>query len=245
LYAAAISLGVAMTDTGAADWVAKSLLALVDKIGAGCGLGFDAAISILSIGVSNTITAAAAVAVLGPAPLNTAPLAGQGRMLTRTRLSDRQERAVQKTLQHLRQQRRNRFRILACIDGSEESFITVNFAARLALNDECDIIVLYVRPIDQALWSGGLQLRIARQNMMDSGFELPGVRDLRRSLAILKEEGIDVESWPQEASHQDAWGDPAGDTKVEYRSPKGRSVVLKLKTAPDAANGILDQYELG
>jgi nucleotide-binding universal stress UspA family protein len=159
-------------------------------------------------------------------------------LFTRTRLSDRQERAVQKTLQNLRQQRRNRFRILACIDGSEEAFITVNFAARLALNDECDIIVLYVRPIDQALWSGGLQLRIARQNMMDSGFELPGVRDLKRSLAILKEEGIDVESWPQEASHQDAWGDPAGDTK-------GRSVVLKLKTAPDAANGILDQYELG
>jgi nucleotide-binding universal stress UspA family protein len=166
-------------------------------------------------------------------------------LFKRTKLSDRQERAVQKTLQNLRQQRRNRFRILACIDGSEESFITVNFAARLAVNDECDIIVLYVRPIDQALWSGGLQLRIARQNMMDSGFELPGVRDLKRSLAILKEEGIDVESWPQEASHQDAWGDPAGDTKVEYKDPKGRSVVLKLKTAPDAAHGILDQYELG
>src|SRR4029078_2300172 len=141
-------------------------------------------------------------------------------LLKRTKLSDRQERAVQKTLQNLRQQRRNRFRILAYIDGTEESFITVHFAARLAINDECDIIVLYVRPIDQALWSGGLQLRIARQNMMYSGFELPGVRDLKRSLAILKDEGIDVESWPQEASHQDAWGDPAGDTKVEYKSPK-------------------------
>ena len=38
---------------------------------------------------------------------------------------------------------------------------------------------------------------------------------------------------------------PRGDTKVEYKSPEGRSVVLKLKTAPDVANGILDQYELG
>ena len=27
---------------------------------------------------------------------------------------------------------------------------------------------------------------------------------------------------------------PPGDTKVEYRSPEGRNVVLKLKTAPDA-----------
>jgi nucleotide-binding universal stress UspA family protein len=61
----------------------------------------------------------------------------------------------------------------------------------------------------------------------------------------LKEDGIDAESWPREMAHQDAWGDPAGDNKVEYRSPQGRSVVLKLKTAPDVANGILDQYELG
>ncbi len=38
---------------------------------------------------------------------------------------------------------------------------------------------------------------------------------------------------------------PLGDNKVEYRSPEGRSVVLKLKTAPDAAAGIVDQYELG
>ena len=57
--------------------------------------------------------------------------------------------------------------------------------------------------------------------MMDAGFELPGVRDLKRALDILKEEGIDAESWPKEASHQDAWGDPAGDTKVEYQESQG------------------------
>jgi nucleotide-binding universal stress UspA family protein len=166
-------------------------------------------------------------------------------LFRRTTLTDRQERAVQKTLQNLRQQRRNRFRILACIDGTEEGFLTVRFAARLAPNDDCDIIILFVRPIDQGLWSGGLQLRLARQNMLDAGFELPGVRDLKKALEILKEEGIDAEGWPKETAHQDAWGDPLGDNKVEYKSPQGKSVVLKLKTAPDVANGILDQYELG
>jgi len=166
-------------------------------------------------------------------------------LFKRTTLSDRQVRAVRKTLQNLRAQRRNRFRILACIDGTDEAFVTVRFAAMLAPSDECDIIVLYVRPVDQGLWSGGLQLKLARQNMMEAGFELPGVRDLRKALDILKEEGIDAESWPKEASHQEAWNDPAGDTKVEYKSPEGRAVVLKLKTAPDVANGILDQYELG
>ena len=66
------------------------------------------------------------------------------------------------------------------------------------------------------------------------------------ALEILKEEGIDVVRLAaRRPQQQDAWGDPAGDNKVEYRSPEGRSVVLKLKTAPDVANGILDQYELG
>ena len=163
----------------------------------------------------------------------------------RSILSDRQEAAVQKTLQHLRAQRRNRFRILACVDGSEESFITVRFAARFTVQNNCDLIVLFVRPIDTGLHSGGLQVRLARQSMMDAGFELPGVRHLKRALEILRKEGIDVASWPQEAAHQDVWGDAAGDTKVEYKSPEGRFVVLKLKTAPDVAHGILDQYELG
>ena len=92
---------------------------------------------------------------------------------------------MRKTLQNLRAQRRNRFRILACIDGTEEALITVRFAARLAPSDECDIIVLYVRPVDQGLWSGGLQVKLARQNMMEAGFELPGVRDLKKALAVL------------------------------------------------------------
>lgn len=166
-------------------------------------------------------------------------------LFTRTTLSDRQDAAVRKTLQNLRRERRNRFRVLACIDGSEASYTTVRFGARMVAQDNCDLIILHVRPIDQGLHSGGLQVRLARQNMMDAGFELPGVRYLKQALDVLREEGIDVSSWPSEAEHQDAWGDAAGDNKIEYRSPEGRNIVIKLKTAPDIANGILDQYELG
>ncbi|MCA3572820.1 MAG: universal stress protein [Aestuariivirga sp.] len=160
-------------------------------------------------------------------------------------MSDRQEAAVQKTLQNLRAQRRNRFRILACIDGSEQSLVTVRFAARFSVQDNCDLIVLFVRPIDSGLQSGGLQVRLARENMLEAGFELPGVTHLKQAIDILKEEGIDVSGWPKEAQRSEAWGDPVGDNKLEFRSPEGRAVVLKLKTAPDVANGILDQYELG
>jgi nucleotide-binding universal stress UspA family protein len=166
-------------------------------------------------------------------------------LFKKSELSDRQEAAVQKTLSNLRAQRRSRFRILSCVDGSEESDVCLRFAARFAAADNCDLINLFVRPIDQGLHSGGLQVRLARQNMMEAGFELPGVRHLRRSLDVLKAEGIDVSEWEKSSAHQDAWGDAAGDTKVEYKSKTGRSVVLKLKTAPDVAGGILDQYELG
>jgi nucleotide-binding universal stress UspA family protein len=163
----------------------------------------------------------------------------------REKLSDRQESAVRKTLSNLKAQRRNRFRVLVCVDGSDESSEAVRLGARLFGERDCDLIILHVRPIDQGLHSGGLQVRLARQNMMEAGFELPGVRYLKAALVGLKDMGIDAEGWPKEAATQDAWGDPAGDTKVEYKSPEGRNVVLKLKTAPDVANGILDQYELG
>jgi len=72
LYAAAISLGVEMETTGAAQWLAQSFLALLAPLGANHGPGLWAAISALTIGVSNTMTAGAAVAVLGPVVLNTA-----------------------------------------------------------------------------------------------------------------------------------------------------------------------------
>lgn len=163
----------------------------------------------------------------------------------RSKLSDRQEAAVEKTVRNLRSQRRNRFRVLACIDGTDESFVTVRFGARYLVQNNCDLIILMMRSIDIGMNSGGLQMRLARQSMLDAGFEIPGVKHLKKALDVLREEGIDVTNWPRESAHQDAWGDPAGDNKVEYKSPEGRTVVLKLKTAPDVAHGILDQYELG
>jgi solute carrier family 13 (sodium-dependent dicarboxylate transporter), member 2/3/5 len=77
LYAAAISLGVEMTATGAAEWVGQKFLQLLAGVGAGANLEFNTAISLLTIGVSNTMTAGAAIAVLGPIVLKTAAVAGQ------------------------------------------------------------------------------------------------------------------------------------------------------------------------
>jgi sodium-dependent dicarboxylate transporter 2/3/5 len=77
LYAAAISLGVEMKQTGAAEWVAASVFEVLQFVGAGNTFGFNMVISLLTIGVSNTMTAGAAVAVLAPIVLKTAVAAGQ------------------------------------------------------------------------------------------------------------------------------------------------------------------------
>ena len=57
-------------------------------------------------------------------------------------------------LELLQEERKNRFRILACIDGTDESYESVRMAARLGTGPDVDIIILYVRAIDQGLRRG-------------------------------------------------------------------------------------------
>lgn len=77
LYAAAISLGVQMKDTGAAQWTADTLLRGLNVIGVDGGIGLWAAVSGLTTFVTNTMSNGAAVAVLGPISLNLADAAGE------------------------------------------------------------------------------------------------------------------------------------------------------------------------
>ncbi|MEM7302919.1 MAG: universal stress protein [Pseudomonadota bacterium] len=145
----------------------------------------------------------------------------------------------------VRAERLKRFRILVCVDGSEESFQGVRFARKFMDNRECDIVLLYVRRIDQGMNSGGLQMRVARQNLLDWGLELPGIEYLKKARDLLIEDSELKSRWKRKFAHSDVFGDPLGDNKVEYRSPRGRGLVLKLKTAPDVPGGILHQTELG
>ncbi len=76
LYAAAISLGVQMKDTGAALWVANNFLDVLPS-SMESGIGLYAAVSALTTLVTNTMSNGAAVAVLGPISLNMATTAGE------------------------------------------------------------------------------------------------------------------------------------------------------------------------
>ncbi|MFP6710443.1 MAG: universal stress protein [Rhodospirillales bacterium] len=148
-------------------------------------------------------------------------------------------------LERLYEERRARYRVLVCVDGSDESYRGLEYASQLANNPNSDIILLYVRPIDQGLRSGGLQVRVARENMLSWGLELPGIKYLKKGLEqLMTGEGM-ASDWGEKITHTDIEGDPLGDNKIEYTNEGGRSIVLKLKTASTIAAGILDQYELG
>ena len=138
-----------------------------------------------------------------------------------------------------------RFRILVCIDGSEESYRGLRYAARLGGGVDADIVLLYVRPVDQGLRSGGLQVRVARENMLTWGLELPGIKYLKKGRDILIDLGVMRPSWTEKTSQTDVEGDPLGDNTIEYVGKKGKRVILKLKVASDIATGILEQWELG
>jgi solute carrier family 13 (sodium-dependent dicarboxylate transporter), member 2/3/5 len=77
IYAATISLGVEMKDSGAAEWLAVSFLDLLKPLHMDHGLPLWAAYTALTTLVANTMSAGAAVAVLGPVTLHTAELVGE------------------------------------------------------------------------------------------------------------------------------------------------------------------------
>lgn len=76
LYAAAISLGLQMKETGAAEWLARSFIDGMSPLGLGQGAGLAFAVALLTTFVTNTMTAGAAVAVLGPVVLQAASVSG-------------------------------------------------------------------------------------------------------------------------------------------------------------------------
>lgn len=138
-----------------------------------------------------------------------------------------------------------RFRILVCIDGSDESYRGLRYAARLGGGVDADICLLFVRPVDQGLRSGGLEARLVRENLLQWGLELPGIKYLKKGQEILTELGLMSEDWAQRTVHVDKQGDPLGDNSIVYTSGSGKKVTLKLEVAPDIVGGILEEAEGG
>jgi sodium-dependent dicarboxylate transporter 2/3/5 len=78
LYAGAISLGIAMMETGAASFIAQKFLLFLYSIGLTSGNSFTASAGFLTMMMTQGMSNGAAVAVLGPINLNLAALSGVG-----------------------------------------------------------------------------------------------------------------------------------------------------------------------
>ncbi len=137
------------------------------------------------------------------------------------------------------------FKILVCIDGTDDSYRGLRYAARIGSGANADITLLYVRKIDKELNTGGLDMRLARENMLNWGLDLPSTTALKRAHDLLIEIGYLDEDWGSKTSHTEIQGDPLGDNSVEYTSQSGRKVILKLMVAQSPELGILDESELG
>lgn len=141
--------------------------------------------------------------------------------------------------------RSTRFSILVCVDGTDEGYRGLRYAVRVGSGQDADLTLLYVRPIDQGLRTGGLEISVARRNMLEWGLELPGVTALKKAHAILLELGYLSEDWRQEFRQTAVAGDPLGDQTTVYASGEGRRITLKLMVSPSVAYGILDEAESG
>lgn len=136
-----------------------------------------------------------------------------------------------------------RLRILICIGGGPEAYTGLKFVHRLSEQSCADIALLYVRPLDSGLKSGGMEVRVARENLLDWGIELPGMANLNRARDILVDLGdIDRET-NDEWHHRELSGDPAGEFIREYHNPCGGTISLRLRTAVDITTAVVDEAD--
>lgn len=138
-----------------------------------------------------------------------------------------------------------RFSILVCVDGTDDAMRALRYAVRVGAGNDADLTLLYVRPVDQGLRSGGLQLSVARENMLEWGLELPGMKVLKQARDMLVELEWLGEDWLEDFRHTDVVGDPLGDNTIVYKNDAGRSITLKLMVSPSVAHGILDESDMG
>ncbi|PLX39932.1 MAG: hypothetical protein C0605_06900 [Hyphomicrobiales bacterium] len=137
----------------------------------------------------------------------------------------------------------DRFNILVCIDGSEESFRGLHYAIKFSLDHvDTDISLLYVRAEGLAERSSGLNMKIARENLLEWDIELPGLQALKVARDMLVESGFLGKEWNGEDITKKFRGTRSGDHIVKYTSKKtDQHISLIVREASSVLAGILDE----
>ncbi|OIO60537.1 MAG: hypothetical protein COX57_07385 [Alphaproteobacteria bacterium CG_4_10_14_0_2_um_filter_63_37] len=133
------------------------------------------------------------------------------------------------------------FKLLICIDGSEEALRGMRYGAKLGGGVDAEITIMFVRRSDDAFASEGQTMRPVRENMLGWGVELPGMRFLEEARRTLIEYGWMQENWAHQEAQREFNGDPLGEFQVCYKSPEGHCIRLKLKTGRNIAEVVLGE----
>ncbi len=137
----------------------------------------------------------------------------------------------------------SQFKILVGIDGSDEALRGLSYASKLGLGVRANIDLLFVRPIDQGLRSGGLQVRVVRENLLEAGVDLPGMTFLKTGRDLLAKLGHLSNEWEESFTHNNLQGDPLGNHTIHFKSQRGRSINLNVRANNSTVSGILDLQE--
>ncbi|HHK74883.1 MAG TPA: universal stress protein [Rhizobiales bacterium] len=137
----------------------------------------------------------------------------------------------------------HKFNILVCIDGSEESYRGLHYAIKFSLDHaDTDISLLYVRPDGTGERSSGLNMDLARDNMLEWNLELPGLKSLKRARDMLRESGFLGDDWNGEDITKKFRGSRSSDHVINYVSAKtGQSISLIVRESSSVLTGILDE----
>ncbi len=137
----------------------------------------------------------------------------------------------------------HQFNILVCIDGSEESYRGLHYAIKFSHNHtDTDISLLYVRAVGSGGSSSGLNMDLARENMLEWDLELPGLQALKKARDMLLESGFLGEGWDGEDITKKFRGSRAGDHVIKYTSAlTGQSISLVVRESSSVLAGILDE----
>lgn len=134
------------------------------------------------------------------------------------------------------------FRILVCLDGSDESLRALRFAGRMGGRLGADLDLLHIHKSDSGHATDGLQMRVVRENFQEWGLETPAVRYLKEGRDILLEMEEFAADWAENVVTRES-GDGTGTHTIEQTNAKGRKISLNLRTADQIHGGILQHLE--
>lgn len=134
-------------------------------------------------------------------------------------------------------------KLLISIGGGPEAYTALAFAAQLSRRQCGDVVFLTVREPDRTLGSGGMELRVAREQMLGWGLELPGLKRLKKARDIFAELGEISADSPGRWEHRSISGDQAGEYVVTYNTACGATLGLHLLSGTDIPGIVSDECE--